>query len=312
VNLSPIAAWLNLGTMTPQEISAAARRVEQLGFSELWYPNSPFQDGLLRASAMLSATQRLHVATGIACVYDYPARTMAAAQRVLYDQSDGRFLLGLGLSHPEGALVGGRPAYGSPVPTMRSYLEELDLHAATANAALSKSSSADRPSVRDAVQPRVIAALGPKMLGLARDMCAGAHPYLVPPEHTAAARRELGETPWLCVEQKVLFETDPMRARPAARRTLALYLKLSNYLNSWRRLGFDDDDFSDGGSDRLVDTLIAWGDESAIRQRLDDHLAAGATQVCVQPLATIDDDSNSIWWPGLVRISELYSLNSSA
>ena len=307
MELCTIAAWTNLGVMSPADCAATAVRVESLGYGALWYPSSPLgDDSLLRAATMLSSTTSLQMATGIACIYDYPARTTAGAQRVLFDASNGRFLLGLGLSHPEGVARTGRAAYGPPVETMRSYLADMDAAIAQADDTL-RAISADRPSVRMS-QPRVIAALGPRMLELASQTCTGAHPYLVPPEHTSEARDIMGPDSWLCVEQKVVLDTDPTRARALARESLALYLGLQNYLKSWRRLGFDEDDFADHGSDRLIDALVAWGDEDAIRRRLDDHLAAGATQVCVQTIPMDDRPDKTINWPVLEAVADIYSL----
>jgi probable F420-dependent oxidoreductase len=132
----------------------------------------------------------------------------------------------------------------------------------------------------------VLAALGPKMLELAAELADGAHPYNVTPEHTREARSILGKDKLLCVEQGVVLETDPATARAIGRKFIGFYMGLPNYVNNWRRLGFSDADFGGGGSDRLVDAVIAWGDEKAIRQRLDDHWEAGADHVCVQAIGT--------------------------
>ena len=134
--------------------------------------------------------------------------------------------------------------------------------------------------------PRVLAALRPRMLGLARDRTHGAHPYLTTPRHTARAREVLGAGPVLAPEQGFVLDTDPARARAVAREHLAPYLKLPNYVNSWREEGFEDADVADDGSDRLVDALIAWGDEAAVAARVREHLDAGADHVCVQPVTS--------------------------
>jgi probable F420-dependent oxidoreductase len=283
MQLGKLAAWLNLDSMTPPQAAATAARLEALGYSALWYPESMTYDSLTRASPLLSATSTLIVATGIANIYRRPASATGASQRLLFDQSNGRFLLGLGVSHKRTVEDALGATYGPPVATMRAYLEELDDDVAARDDALRSLGGDDRPSLRSRM-PRVISALGPKMLDLARDACDGAHPYLVTPDHTHDARAALGPDRWLCVEQKVVRQTDPARARAIARDGLALYLTLPNYLESWRRLGFCDDDFTDGGSDRLVDAVVAWGDEDAIVRRLSEHLDAGATQVCVQAL----------------------------
>lgn len=289
MQLGTVGAWVNLDPMTPRQSADVAARVEQLGYSALWYPDSVTYDSLTRASPLLSATSTLVVATGITCIYNRPAWSTGAAQRVLFDQSDGRFLLGLGVSHKAPVEESRHTTYGPPVATMRAYLSQLDTEVEARSRVLASLGADDRPSMRASRMPRVIAALGPKMLGLARDACDGAHPYLVTPDHTRAARDVLGPQRWLCVEQKVIRQTDPTRARAVARKLLALYLSLPNYLASWRRLGFADEDFDGGGSDRLVDAMVAWGDDEAIVRRISDHLDAGASHVCVQALHDADD-----------------------
>jgi probable F420-dependent oxidoreductase len=164
-----------------------------------------------------------------------------------------------------------RHEYGKPIATMRTYLEGI-------SAATYKAVAPESP-------PRtVLAALGPKMLELSRDLTDGAHPYNVPPEHTHEARASLGKNKLLCVEQGAVLETDATRARALGRKFLDIYLGLPNYVNNWRRLGFTDTDFAGGGSDRLIDSVIAWGDEKAIRKRIDEHWQAGADHVCVQAI----------------------------
>jgi probable F420-dependent oxidoreductase len=210
-------------------------------------------------------------ATGIANIYARDAMAMRAAQQTVDELAGGRFVLGLGVSHP--FLVEGLRghAYGRPIATMRAYLEAM--------AAATYQGPAPAAEV-----PIVIAALRPRMLALAGERCAGAHPYNVTPEHTARARAILGRGPTLAPEQMVLCETDPARARAIARQNLDLYMKSPNYLNNWKWLGFTDEDFAGGGSDRLIDAVVAWGDEQAIRARIDAHFAAGADHVCIQPL----------------------------
>ncbi|MBI3514004.1 MAG: TIGR03620 family F420-dependent LLM class oxidoreductase, partial [Proteobacteria bacterium] len=216
-------------------------------------------------------TERLVVASGIANIYARDAMAMANGQRGLNEQSGGRFLLGLGVSHvPMVATLRGH-SYGKPVPTMRAYLEAM------AAAPYAAPAPAEAPRT-------VLAALGPQMLKLAATLADGAHPYNTTPAHTAEARRVLGPGKLLCPEQMVLLEPDPTKARQGARTALASYLALENYVNNWRRLGFGDADFADGGSDRLIDATIAWGDERAIRARIQAHWDAGADHVCIQPL----------------------------
>ena len=313
MQLGTVGAWVNLDPMTPEQASDTARRVEELGYSALWYPDSVTYDSLTRASTLLSATSTLIVATGITCIYNRPAWSTGAAQRVLFDQSDGRFLLGLGVSHKTAVEGAKHTTYGPPVATMKAYLSELDTEVAARNSVLTSVGADDRPSLRESRMPRVISALGPKMLELARDTCDGAHPYLVTPEHTLGARAVLGAERWLCVEQKVVRQAEPSQARAVARSLLALYLGLPNYLASWRRLGFGDDDFAGGGSDRLVDATIAWGDDDTIVRRITDHLDAGASQVCVQALHGTDDAAPiGADWPTLELVAQAFHGTSRA
>ncbi len=220
---------------------------------------------------LLASTTRLIVASGIANIYARDPFSAAAAQKGLNEQSGGRFLLGLGVSHIP--LVEGvrQLRYGKPVATMRAYLK-----------AMAESSYG---SVAPAAVPKtVLAALGPKMLELSSELTDGAHPYNVPPEHTRQARALIGSGKLLCVEQGAILETNPAEARAIARRFLTLYIGLPNYVDNWRRLGFTDADFAGGGSDRLIDAVVVWGDEKAIRARIDEHWQAGADHVCIQAL----------------------------
>jgi probable F420-dependent oxidoreductase len=257
--------------MTAANALAFAQRIEKRGYGVLWTPESRGRNVLVNAAWLLAGTSRLVIASGIANLYARDAMAMANAQRGLNEQSTNRFLLGIGVSHkPMVANLRGH-TYGRPVATMRAYLEAM--RAAPYQAPL--------PSE----PPRtVLAALGPKMLALAAEMTDGAHPYCVTPEHTAEARRILGPGKLLCPELMVLLETDPAKARAAARSALATYIQLANYANNWRRLGFTDDDFAGGGSNRLIDANVAWGDEGAIRARIQLFWDAGADHVCIQSI----------------------------
>ena len=271
MELGRVGVWSFPDRLPAPEAARFAQRVEALGYAALWLPEAVGRDPFASAAWLLANTERLIVATGIASIYARDAFAMKAAQMTLAEQSGGRFLLGLGVSHaPMVEMVRGH-SYGKPVATMRAYLDRMDQAAYAAIAP-------------EQAPPRVIAALGPKMLELARDRCQGAHPYLVPPEHTARARAILGPDAWLCTEQKVLRETDPSAARTIARGALAIYLNLPNYRNNLLRLGYDDKDFADGGSNRLVDAIVAWGDEKVLAERVRAHLEAGASHVCIQPL----------------------------
>jgi probable F420-dependent oxidoreductase len=223
------------------------------------------------SSWLLANTRKLIVATGIANIYARDPMAMANGQRTLAEQSGGRFLLGVGVSHRP--MVEGLRGhtYARPVATMRSYLERM------------------RAAPYQAVPPSeppatVVAALGPRMMALSAEFADGAHPYNTTPQHTAEARAILGPGKLLCPEVWVLRETAPSVARRAAREALSHYLQLENYVNAWRGQGFGDDDLAGGGSDRFIDAIVAWGDEAAIRARIRQHWDAGADHVCIQPI----------------------------
>jgi probable F420-dependent oxidoreductase len=271
MDIGRVGIWTFLEAMSAAEAAACAARVERLGYKTLWIPEAIGREALVSAAWLLAATERLNVATGIANIYARDPVTMAAGAKTLAEQSGGRFLLGVGVSHrPLVEGVRGHD-YGRPLSYMRTYLERME---AAPYAAVAP---AEPP-------PVVIGALHPKMLALAAEKTRGAHPYLVPPEHTAFARKQLGRGPWLCPEQKVLLEKDATKARAVAREAIAMYLSLPNYRRSLARFGFTDADFDDMGSNRLVDAVVAWGDEKTIATRVKAHHDAGADHVCVQPL----------------------------
>jgi probable F420-dependent oxidoreductase len=271
MQLGRLGVWYFTDSLSAPEAAAFAQKVETLGYSALWIPEAVGREPFAHASWLLANTRRLVLATGIANIYARDAVAAKQGQHTLAEQSGGRFLLGLGVSHqPMVERVRGH-AYETPVKTMRAYLERMK----------AAPYLGPRPPEEP---PTVIAALGPKMLALARDMARGAHPYLVPPEHTAMAREVLGKGPWLCTEQKVLLERDASKARDVGRRAAALYLGLPNYRNNLIRLGFKESELDGGGSDRVIDAIVAWGDEQAIRKRVQAHLDAGADHVCIQPL----------------------------
>jgi len=258
-----------------EEVADVAAELEELGYAAIWLPGGDPATAIHALSGVLRATSSVTVASGILSVWMHDPEELAAQRAELSDSSEGRFLLGLGVSH---APLVGEDRYAKPLTKMRTYLESLDVAA---------------PVVLP--ETRVLAALGPKMLELARDRALGAHPYLVTPEHTHRAREILGAERFLGPEQGVVLETDPDRARAIAREHLSVYLQLPNYTNNLRRLGFGDADIADGGSDRLVDELVAWGDEDAIRARLDAHREAGADQVVVQVLHEGDGLPRAEW-----------------
>jgi probable F420-dependent oxidoreductase len=271
MKLGKLGVWASLDAMTAGDALAFAQRVEKRGYATLWTPESRGRNVLVNAAWLLAGTSSLMVATGIANIYARDAVAMANAQRGLNEQSENRFLLGLGVSHrPLVSDMRGH-VYGRPVATMRNYLEAMR--------------SAPYQAPPPSEPPRtVLAALGPKMLALSGEMTDGAHPYCVTPEHTAQARRILGPGKLLCPELMVLLQTDAAKARAAARSALATYIQLENYANNWRRLGFADEDLAGGGSNRFVDANVAWGDEAAIRARIQLFWDAGADHVCIQSI----------------------------
>jgi probable F420-dependent oxidoreductase len=276
MQLGKLGVWSAMDVFTAAESAAFARQVEEWGYSALWLPESRGRNVLAHSSWLLANTEKLIVAPGIANIYARDAMAMANGQRGLAEQSGGRFLLGIGVSHVPMVTGLRGHTYGKPVATMRSYLSEMKLAPYLAPNPL-------EPPLT------ILAALGPRMLALSAELADGAHPYNVPPEHTAEARRILGSSgKLLCPEVWVLLETNPSVARSAARQALASYMKLDNYVNNWRRLGFGDD-MADGGSDRFIDANVAWGTEEAIRKRIQEHWDAGADHVCIQ---TINPDGS--------------------
>ena len=270
MQLGPIGVWTWLDALPAAEAAAFARRVEAWGYSALWVPEAVGREPFALLGYLAARTQRLVLATGIANIYARDALATRSAQLTLAELSGGRFLLGLGVSHAPmvQGLRGHR--YERPVQAMRAYLDAME------RAPYVGPAPAEPP-------PTVLAALRPRMLALAAERARGAHPYLVPPDHTARAREILGKGPWLCPEQMVLLETDASKARAIARRNLRIYLGLPNYQANLRWLGYSDADFQDGGSDRIVDAIVAWGDEKAIAARIRAHRDAGADHVCIQP-----------------------------
>jgi probable F420-dependent oxidoreductase len=267
LNLTGTGVWSPSLRHHPDRGAAAdaAAELESLGYTAVWLPGFGPRTVFDAAGDLLRATSSLTVASGILSIWDSDPESVAAERAQLSDAYDGRFLLGLGVSHA--ALVDreepGR--YKRPLAQMRAFLDALDAAA---------------PPVLP--ESRALAALGPKMLALSADRSLGAHPYLVTPEHTRVAREAVGPEKLVAPEQGVVFERDAGRAREIARGFVGHYLRLQNYANNLRRLGFGDADFADGGSNRLVDALIAWGSEDAIAARVQEHRDAGADQVLVQ------------------------------
>lgn len=257
-------------TMSPTDLVAYVRRLETLGYHSVWIPDMFGREIYVTAGHLLCHTTTMTVASGIAHVYGRDAIASAQAARTLSELSGGRFIHGLGISHPPAAELRGL-TWEPPIAKMRAYLTEL--RAAMAGGLLH--TPADPPPV-----PVYVAAHGPQMMQVAADLADGANTYMQPPEHTATSRATLGPDKALCVVLPCVLTTDADAARAAGRRALHIYLPLPAYHRQWAAYGFDESDWSSGrASDRLVDAYVAWGDADAIRRRLDEHLDAGATQV---------------------------------
>jgi probable F420-dependent oxidoreductase len=251
----------------PGEVREAAFELEALGYSALWMPGGAGGPILERAELLVDATVAIGVATGILNIWAHTAQEAATAHAGIELKAQGRFLLGLGVSHAPMVDREQPGRYRKPLSKMRAYLDELDAQPAPVP-----------PS------ERVLAALGPKMLDLARERAAGAHPYFVPVAHTRFARERLGPGPLLAPEQAVVLETDHVRARAAAREHVSRYLRLPNYTNNLLRHGLSAEDLADGGSDRLLDAIVVMGDVDAVAERVRAHREAGADHVCLQVL----------------------------
>ena len=245
--------------LTPEQL----RDIEALGYGAIWAGGSPAAE-LAWVEPLLEATTNLKVATGIVNIWTADAGPVAESFHRIEAAYPGRFLLGIGVGHPEA-----HTEYKKPYDALREYLDTFDEYGV--------------PKDR-----RVVAALGPQVLKLSAQRSAGAHPYLTTPEHTAEARELIGPDAFLAPEHKVVPTTDAEKARAVGRKALDIYLNLANYLNSWKRLGFTDDEVAKPGSDRLVDAVVAYGTVDAIAARLKQHLDAGADHVPVQVLTSPD------------------------
>jgi probable F420-dependent oxidoreductase len=270
--------WLGSIAREPAaRIAAAAREIEALGYGALWFPEYfGSREAFATASHLLASTERIVVASGIANVWVRDAVAMVNGARTLADAYPDRFLLGIGISHPE-QLSGVGLDYAKPVSAMRAYLDRME-------SAPFAGATADRPV------ETVLAALRPRMLEVARERTRGAHPYFTPVEHTRRARELLGPGKLLLPEQACVLASEPETARRVARGHAGFYLTLANYRANLTWLGYGDADLEDAGSDRLVDEVIAWGDAAAIAARVREHLDAGADHVCVQPI-DVDGDA---------------------
>jgi probable F420-dependent oxidoreductase len=261
LDLGRYGVWLGSRSITPD----LAKQIESLGYGAAWIGGSPDAD-LKWVEPALAQTSSLQLATGIINIWSSPAAEVAESYHRIENDYPGRFLLGIGIGHPEHT-----QEYRKPYDALVDYLDTLD--------------GASVPTSR-----RVLAALGPKVLALSAERSAGAHPYLTTPEHTAQARELVGNSVFLAPEHKVVLTTDADEARKIGRQTVEFYLGLSNYVNNWRRLGFTDDDVRKPGSDKLIDAVVAYGTPEAIAARLNEHLEAGADHVAIQVLGGWPED----------------------
>ncbi|WP_194817385.1 LLM class F420-dependent oxidoreductase [Nocardia sp. XZ_19_385] len=255
--LGRYGVWLPFNAISPEQ----AREVEELGYGALWLGSSPGEDDLVVAENLLAATENLTVATSIVNIWKSPAAKVAEVFHRIEAAYPGRFLLGIGAGHPEA-----NATYRTPYDALVEYFDELD--------------AAGVPKER-----RALAALGPRVLKLARDRSLGALPYLVPVEHTASARAILGDGTLLATEHKVVIDDDPVRARTTAEPRTSFYLGLQNYVTNLRRFGLTDEDLAKPGSDRFYDAVVAHGTAEAVAEKLRAHLLAGADHVAIQPLS---------------------------
>ena len=272
MDIGRIGLWQGVLDQRPSsQVREIVAELEELGWPTLWIPEAVGRDPFVSASVMLGATSTLKVATGIVQIHARHPMTTAAAQKTVAEAYDNRFLLGIGVSH--GPFIEGirNLDYSKPYSFMVQYLDAME------GARFMALGPEENP-------PLVLAALGPKMLALAAERTAGAHPYFVPPEHTALTREIMGPDALLAPEQKVCLETDADAARALARENMALYMGLPNYVNNLHRLGFTEADTTDL-TDRLVDAVVAWGDLDVIRARIQAHHDAGADHVAVQVLS---------------------------
>ena len=294
IDIGRVGLWTaQLDSHATARVKELAQELEAMGWPTLWRPEATGRDALISSAQILDATTTLRVATGIAQIQARHPNTAAAAQRTLHESSGGRFLLGLGVSHAPN-VVGVRGLdYSTPYSDMVAYLQAM----ATAPFDAVGAADGSKPAT-------VLAALGPKMLRLSATAADGAHPYFVPPEHTAIARAALGAGPLLAPEQMVIIDTDLGRARTLARAQMARYLALPNYAGNLLRLGFTEADVA-GPSDKLVDAIVVCGGIDAVVARVAEHHQAGADHVCIQVLVADRSHLPMAEWGELASAFEL-------
>ena len=265
MKLGRLGVWYSTDKLNPAQLADLMKVIEGNGYSAFWHPESRGYEAMSLGSYLLSKSDKLVIGSSIANIYARDAFTARRAMVSLNEFSGGRYILGLGVSHiPMVEGLRGHK-YDKPLGAMSAYLDAVYKDAPTDS-------------------PVVVAALGPKMLELSAKKAMGAVPYNVTPKHTAQAARILGKNKVLAVEQKVTIETDPAKARALGRKELARYMVLPNYRNNWLRLGYSEQDLSDGGSDKFIDAMCLWGDANTVKKGLRAHFDAGATHVCLQPV----------------------------
>jgi probable F420-dependent oxidoreductase len=267
MNLGKVGIWsASLRNADRIEIAEAAAELDELGYGALWFPAGGREGFAEQVTTLIESTKRAVIATGIVSVWTHPSQDIARDHHAFQRASGGRFLLGLGISHPHVVERAGL-TYQQPLKKLREYLDELD---------------AASPPVP--VDERILASLGPRSLQLAKERSLGTHPYFVPVTHARVAREALGPGKIIATELMVVPDTNPETARATARQHMAMYLGAPNYVNNLQRLGYDQSEIDNGGSDRIVDDIVAWGDSAKIMRRVDEHIAAGADHVCIQVL----------------------------
>ncbi len=268
--IGPRGVWCTTDGMPASAAAEFAGRIEALGYSTIWLPEVVGRDPFAHIAFLATQTRSLGFATGIASIHHRLPGMMKQAANTVAEQTDGRFILGIGVSHQPFVEGFRKVSYDKPLTTMRNYLEAMDTSPFMA------SGPSEPP-------PRLLAALGPKMLALAGEKADGAHPYWTTPEHTAQAREILGPDKLLCVEQKVVLSSDATEARNTANAALSIYVDLPNYRNNWLRLGYTNEQI-ESRDDAFIDAVVAWGTAEDIEKRLQAHMDAGANHVCIQAL----------------------------
>jgi probable F420-dependent oxidoreductase len=290
MQLGSIGVWSGpLRRGERSEVLEAAAELEELGYGTIWFPGGEHAGLADHILALLQRTRRVVVATGIVNIWTHPAAEIAAEHHAITSAYPGRFLLGLGISHQH-VVEGSGLVYQRPMQKLISYLDELD--------------SAPTPVPID---QRILASLGPRSLKLAAQRSSGTHPYFVPVEHTRIARQAVGPDKHVAPEQMVVLEADPQRARAIARPSIDRYLHAPNYTNNLLRLGYSAADFADGGSDKLVDDIVAWGDPQQVMRRISEHHAAGADHVCIQVLTDPPQDLGAAM-AGWRQLAEVFAV----